>query len=105
MFNIKELEVHDLHHGADLAGKYHIIDVRSPNEVAMGAIPGAVNIPLHLLPLRVADIPDDKETILYCRSGARSAQACAFLMAQGKRNVFNLRGGIIAWAQSGKAIA
>jgi rhodanese-related sulfurtransferase len=105
MFNIKELEVQDLHGTAGLAEKYHIIDVRSPSEVAMGAIPGAVNIPLYLLPMRVNDIPDDKETLLYCRSGARSAQACAFLMAQGKRNVFNLRGGIIAWAQNGMAIA
>jgi rhodanese-related sulfurtransferase len=106
MFNIKELDVQDLHSKLPGLGEtFHLIDVRSPAEVAQGAIPGALNIPLHLLPMRVQDIPGDKETIIYCRSGARSAQACAFLTAQGKSNVFNLRGGIIAWVQNGMAVA
>jgi rhodanese-related sulfurtransferase len=106
MFNIKELDAQDLHAKLPSLGElFHLIDVRSPAEVAQGAIPGAVNIPLHLLPMHVGDIPNDKETIIYCRSGARSAQACAFLLAQGKPNVVNLRGGIIAWAQNGMALA
>ena len=105
MFNIKELEVHDLRGRLPGLGEtFHLIDVRSPAEVAQGAIPGAQNIPLHLLPMRVHDIPNDKETILYCHSGARSAQACAFLKGQGKANVLNLRGGIIAWVQNGMTL-
>jgi len=106
MFNIKELDPKDLQHKLpDLGQLIHLVDVRSPAEVAQGAIPGAVNIPLHLLPMHLSQIPDDRETIIYCRSGARSAQACAFLKAQGKEKVFNLRGGIIAWVQSGLAVA
>jgi rhodanese-related sulfurtransferase len=106
MFNIKELDVRDLHGKLPTLGQnVSLIDVRSPEEVAQGAIPGSVNIPLHLLPLRLSEIADDTETVIYCRSGARSAQACAFLAAQGKTKVFNLRGGIIAWVQNGMAVA
>jgi rhodanese-related sulfurtransferase len=82
-----------------------LIDVRSPQEVAQASIPGSVNIPLHTLPVRLNEIPDDSFVVLYCRSGARSAQACAFVGAQGKSSVYNLRGGIIAWAQAGQAVA
>lgn len=105
-FNIKEVDVAELQQllseGRDTV---HLIDVRSPAEIAQGAIPGAAHLPLHLLPLQLDSIPADKKVVLYCRSGARSAQACAFVCAQGKENVYNLRGGIIAWAQSGYAIA
>lgn len=104
MFNIKEVDAGDVHHKLAADG-VRLIDVRSPAEVAQGAIPGAMHIPLHLLPMRLDEISDESETVIYCRSGVRSAQACAFLQAQGKRNVFNLRGGIIAWVQNGLAVA
>ncbi|MCK9529993.1 MAG: rhodanese-like domain-containing protein [Gammaproteobacteria bacterium] len=105
MFNIKEVDAGDVYHKIANTAGLRLIDVRSEGEVAQGAIPGAVHIPLHLLPMRVHEISDDAETIIYCRSGMRSAQACAFLQAQGKRNVFNMRGGIIAWVQNGLAVA
>lgn len=78
-----------------------LIDVRTPAEVGRGAIPGAKNIPLHLLPLAVAELGDDVPTVLYCQSGARSAQACGFLASHGHRNIYNLRGGIMGWQQNG----
>jgi rhodanese-related sulfurtransferase len=105
MFNIKELDAGDVHHKIVSEAGVRLIDVRSPAEVAQGAIPGALHIPLHLLPMRLDEISDEAETVIYCRSGARSAQACAFLQAQGKQNVFNMRGGIIAWVQNGLAVA
>ncbi|MDX9995986.1 MAG: rhodanese-like domain-containing protein [Rhodocyclaceae bacterium] len=83
----------------------HLIDVRTEAELAQGVIDGAIHIPLHLLPLRTADIPQDKPVVIYCRSGARSAQACAFMAARGYRNMHNLAGGIMAWARSGNALA
>ena len=83
----------------------HLIDVRTEAEIAQGVIDGAIHIPLHLLPLRAADIPQDKPVVIYCRSGARSAQACAFMAARGYRNMHNLAGGIMAWARSGNALA
>jgi rhodanese-related sulfurtransferase len=83
----------------------HLIDVRTADEVAQGVIDGAIHIPLHLLPLRAADIPQDKPVVIYCRSGARSAQACSFMASKGYSNMHNLSGGIMAWARSGNAIS
>lgn len=83
----------------------HLIDVRTESEVAQGVIGGAVHIPLHLLPLRAQDVPQDKPVVIYCRSGARSAQACAFMAAQGFKNMHNLAGGVLSWARSGKLLS
>jgi rhodanese-related sulfurtransferase len=43
--------------------------------------------------------------VIYCRSGARSAQACAFMASKGYGNMHNLAGGIMAWARSGNALS
>lgn len=91
---------------ADLAASgAQFIDVRTEAEVAQGVISGAIHIPLHLLPLRAADVFQDKPVVIYCRSGARSAQACAFMAAQGFNNMHNLAGGIMAWARFGNALS
>ena len=82
-----------------------LIDVRTPTESARGGIPGARNIPLHLLPLRKQELADDRAVVFYCQSGNRSAQACAFMTSQGRRNVFNLQGGILAWLQCGQRVS
>jgi rhodanese-related sulfurtransferase len=79
----------------------YLVDIRTPAEIAQAAIPGAAYLPMHLLPLRMSELPRDKEVVLYCRSGARSYHACAYLAQQGVDNVLNLRGGIIAWAREG----
>lgn len=106
MFNFREIEIFDVKRMLEGEGKQvRLIDVRSPMEVASGIIPGATNIPLHMLPMSVEKIPDDSEVIIYCRTGARSAQACAYLTSLGKDNVYNLRGGIMAWLQGGLAVA
>ncbi len=81
-----------------------LIDIRTPAETAQGIIPGARLLPMHLIPLRLDEIPKEREAVIYCRSGARSYQACAYLMQQGYRQVINLRGGIIAWARHGLPI-
>jgi len=82
-----------------------IIDVRQPQEVANGSIDGMTNIPMVSIPLRANEISDDKQVILVCHSGARSGQCTAWLMQNGKNNVHNLRGGMIAWANSGLQVA
>lgn len=99
-WNINEIEAPQL---ADLMQtgerELRVIDVRQPNEVAAGVIPGAETIPLHTLPLRLAEFHPEEELVMVCRSGARSAQACAFLQQQGFNKVFNLKGGMIGWSQ------
>ena len=82
-----------------------IIDVRTEAEFAQGSIQGAKHTPLHMLPLVADQLENQKPVIIICRSGARSAQACAFLASKGFNNVFNLRGGVMGWAQAGMALA
>lgn len=78
-----------------------LIDVRSDMEVAQGTIPGAVHVPMHLIPLRAAELPKDRPVVVICRSGARSGQVCAFLAQQGYTNMHNLAGGVMGWARAG----
>ena len=75
-----------------------LIDVREPDEVAAGTLPGAVNIPLGDLPARVGELDRDRRVVLLCRSGARSTQAARFLTASGFTDVVNLAGGMLAAA-------
>lgn len=100
-YGIKEVDVEFLHERKD---DIHLIDVRTESEVSAGIIDGAIHIPLHLLPIRAHEIPQDKPVVVYCRSGARSAQACAFMASKGYENMHNLSGGISAWARAGKPI-
>jgi rhodanese-related sulfurtransferase len=78
-----------------------VIDVRQMEEIAQGTVPKAEALPLHTLPARVQDLSKEEKLVVVCRSGARSAQACMFLQQQGFSNVYNLRGGMMGWVQSG----
>lgn len=79
--------------------KLNIIDVREVYEVKEGKIPGALNIPLAILPARTMDLSREKEYIIVCHSGARSANATYFLEGEGF-NAINMRGGMSAWRGS-----
>jgi rhodanese-related sulfurtransferase len=74
-----------------------IIDVRELDEYENGHIPGIKLIPLSEFVERYQEIDPNKETILVCRSGARSGRACQFLMHQGYKNVKSMVGGMLAW--------
>lgn len=100
--HIQEVEAPMLHRMlAENPDGVNVIDVREPQEVAQGTVPGASHIPLRVVPLKLQDITKDKPVVFFCRSGARSAQATMYLAQQGFDNVFNLRGGAMAWAQHG----
>ena len=81
-----------------------LIDVRTDQEVSRGTIDGARHIPLHLLPQRFAEIGRDLPVVFFCQSGARSMQASAFLADRGWTQVYNLGGGMLAWARGGMPI-
>lgn len=85
----------------DDAHKLRVIDVRQMQEIAMGTVPRAEALPLHTLPARIHELSPAEKLVVICRSGARSAQACMFLQQQGFTDVYNLRGGMIGWSQSG----
>jgi len=57
------------------------------------------------IPSRLAEIPQDKEVIIYCHSGARSSRVTQFLNEQGYTNIHNMLGGIMAWQEAGFEIA
>jgi rhodanese-related sulfurtransferase len=103
MLGFEEVDVDTLSQWVAQSRLFRLIDVRSPAEVASGAIEGAEVVPLHLLPLRMQEFAADTDLVLYCRSGARSAQACMFLARQGLR-AHNLRGGILAWLRAGRSL-
>lgn len=77
-----------------------LLDVRTPQENAADAIPGSCLIPLQELGQRLHELPRDREIVVYCRVGNRSAYACAFLAQQGF-SVKNLEGGIMSWNKTG----
>lgn len=79
------------------AGEATLVDVRTDAEIARGFIPGAIKMPLHLLPMRLSELEASAATVFYCQMGGRSAQAAAFAAGQGMGKVYNLQGGITAW--------
>lgn len=105
-FNIREIDAVELADWIETKpGSFRIIDVREMREIMAGTIPGAEPMPLATLPLRAGELDRDDTLVFICRSGARSAQACAFLQQHGYDKVYNLRGGVIGWASTGQPAA
>lgn len=76
------------------------IDVREPDEVAEGTLPGTVNIPVGMLADRLGELDSSRRTVVLCRSGGRSTQAAEILTAAGFGEVINLEGGMLAWLEN-----
>jgi len=76
-----------------------LVDVREANEISQGKIKGAKHIPLGSFKQRINELDEHKgkKVIIYCRSGNRSGQASDTLCKQGFEQVFNLKGGVMAW--------
>ena len=70
----------------------HLVDVRTPQEYARGALPGAINVPLQSLLVDIQQLEKDKPIILYCASGMRSQQAAQALSVFGHASVHDLGG-------------
>lgn len=66
-----------------------LVDVRTPGEFAEGSVPGAVNIPLDMIPYQLAKFKGKENIIVFCRSGMRSGQAKGILESNGFKNVVN----------------
>jgi rhodanese-related sulfurtransferase len=81
-----------------------VLDVRTPQEFAEGHVPGALNVPHDEVAARLADIPRDKQIVLYCRSGRRAALAAAMLGAAGYARLSHLEGDMPAWAAAGRPV-
>jgi rhodanese-related sulfurtransferase len=78
-----------------------VVDVRTAGEVSRGTIGGARHIGLSTLPARLSEFDSDAPVVVICQSGARSAQACAYLAQRGFGWASNLGGGIAGWVRAG----
>ena len=96
---MQEITATDLKKRLDNGEDIQIIDVREPNEVAIGRIPNSTHIPLGQVLNRMNEIDPNRETVVHCKMGGRSARAIDALQRSGfKGNLMNLKGGILAWS-------
>lgn len=93
-----DLTVEELKQRLDRGEMVFILDVRNAPEIAICRIAGSTVVPLPELPHRFRELDPDREIVVHCKSGMRSAKAVAFLREQGFTKVRNLKGGIIEWA-------
>ncbi|MBI1756847.1 MAG: HesA/MoeB/ThiF family protein [Fimbriimonas ginsengisoli] len=77
-----------------------LLDVREPHELMVSTLPGAIHIPIGEIPLRLGELDSSRPTVVFCRSGARSASVAAYLAARGFKDVRNLADGINGWART-----
>jgi len=82
--------------GDKLGETFILLDIRTPEERAQSHIGGEL-IPLPELAARMGELDKDKEIILYCTAGRRSAMAAAFLQEEGFEHLLSLEGGLIGW--------
>ena len=78
-----------------------VLDVREPVEWHHGHIEGAQHIPLSDVPARLGDVPTDRQVLVVCKVGGRSAQATGYLVQNGVDAV-NLDGGMLEWQAAGR---
>lgn len=83
------------------SGDVQIVDVRTPGEYAGGHVPGAINIPHMSVVSRKDELAGEKELVMICQMGSRSALACEFAAAIGFKDLFNVEGGTEAWIKAG----
>ncbi len=99
MFAVPSISVEELKEKRDRGDSLVLLDVREPAEGAISDFPGAVKIPLGMLPRDYQRLKKEDEVVVYCRSGARSGQAVQFLRQMGFAKAKNLAGGINRWAE------
>lgn len=91
-----EITAHELKELVEAGKAPHILDVREADEFAAGHIPGALNVPASLLPVKIGEIDKSKAWHVICLSGGRSAMAVQYLAGMGW-DVTNVAGGMSAW--------
>ncbi len=96
---MESITVRELRSRLDSGFNGLLLDVREPHEHAMANIPQARLIPLGSLPDHVESLPRDREILVHCKAGGRSAKAVTLLLEHGFENVKNIEGGMDAWVE------
>jgi len=94
---IPQMTVKELKRRMDAGEDPYILDVREPFEFQIAQIGGKL-IPQNEVPLRLGEIPREREIVVQCKSGGRSQRIAEFLKKEGFPSVVNLAGGILAWS-------
>ncbi|GAA1786283.1 rhodanese-like domain-containing protein [Luedemannella flava] len=79
-----------------------LLDVRDDDEWHAGHVDGAHHVPMMELLARLDEVPQDRDVVVVCKVGGRSAQVTAYLNANGWERVRNLDGGMLAWVGAGR---
>lgn len=96
---IEEISATNLKARLDAGDDIQLIDVRQPDENAFAKIEGAKLIPLGDVLKRMGEIDSNRETVIHCKMGGRSAKAVEILQQAGfTGELKNLKGGITAWS-------
>lgn len=96
---MQEITATELKKRMDAGEDIQLIDVRQPDENAFAKIEGSKLIPLGEVVNRMSEIDENRETVIHCKAGGRSAQAIQALQRAGfKGNLSNMKGGITAWS-------
>jgi rhodanese-related sulfurtransferase len=97
---MKQLSVRELEERLAAPGDPPVIlDVREGWELNICALPGSVHIPMGQVPARAGELDPDRETVVVCHHGVRSLRVAHFLESRGFQNLYNLQGGVDAWAR------
>ena len=97
---IRELSVQELRNWQDQGTRSPLVlDVREPWEVNICALPGSQHIPMRQVRAQLQELPHDNDIVVLCHHGHRSLHVADFLVRHGYQNVYNLQGGIDAWAR------
>ena len=75
-----------------------IVDVREPWEHDICRIANSLLVPMQEIPARLKELPQDRDIVVMCHHGMRSLQVASYLQSVGLSRVYNLSGGIAAWA-------
>lgn len=96
---MQEITATDLKNEMESGKDIQLIDVRQPDEHAFARIEGSKLIPLGEIVHRMSEIDENRDTVIHCKMGRRSASAIEALQRAGyKGPLRNLRGGITAWS-------
>lgn len=96
---MQEITATELKKRMDAGDDIQLIDVRQPDEYDFAKIEGAKLIPLGQIVQRMDEIDENRETVIHCKAGGRSAKAIEALQRAGfKGDLKNMRGGITAWS-------
>ena len=99
MANVANIAPAELKHRLDDGEHIDVIDVRESWELSIMRLPFARHIRMIEILSRLSEIPRDCPVVFFCRTGSRSTRTVEILHLRGYDNIYNLEGGILAWAR------